>query len=302
MMIDDGVIGNPNLAVVTIDEGNIYSDKDADDDADVVCEYDEQKANELREQTKKLVQVSDSSKVTMAGYLYEIRRNKLFKNWGYDKFRDYVETELAIGIRTAEYLLQIWHQLVEVLGGGRTHILDKVKHLGITKMKECLNLITADNVDSVIDQMRDLSVRRVAEIKKEIAISEHLHKKDGDPDDEADDLGSVHQRMSFKLYPDQFKSVNDALVLAGKIGSTECKNTQLRYMAEEFLSSYQNHDDPLSSKTEACLRFEKTHGVFLLVASASDGKILYGADLEERLDKLVKDYNDGEITDKPPEE
>lgn len=276
--------------VVVSEDTEVY--KVSEENQSYVDEYSESQKELLREETRKLSEAGDAAYITMAGNLHTIRRGKLYKGWGHDRFGDYIEIELGVSLRKAEYLVQIWDYYVEKIGGGSKRILDQVKSLGLTKLKECINVITEDNALKVMDKVQGLSVRKVAEIRKEIAICDHLDKPADDQtalqdSDEYDDIKSdIQHRMSFKLYPDQFKSVADALDLAGSIGNSKCKNTQLRYVSEEFLSTHAS-DSVEDIKVDACAKFEKKYGVLIMAVDAVDGTILYGDDLEEKLAQLT---------------
>jgi len=286
---------NENKELEVVDDSNGYLDEIEEENTEVeeMDNLNQEQLEQLRQETKKLSEAGDAAYITMAGNLYEIRKSKSYKGWKYDKFRDYVETELSISLRKAEYLMQIWDYYVEKVGGGSKALLDKVKGLGLTKLKDCINVIKPDNVDKVLDQIKDLSVRRVAEIKKEINISVDIAKdtesdsKTVDSEDVDDLAASTKHSMNFKLYSEQYKSVKDALELSGKIGNTKCRNTQLRYISEEFLSLHQTGDSD-KSRLDACERFEKLYNVKILVADAVSGTILYGEDIEEKLSTIVK--------------
>lgn len=252
--------------------------------------------NEIRSKAKKWSETADAAYVNLAGCLHDIRYGKreipLYRKWGFNTFREYVEGELAFSLRKAEYLINVWEHYVVKLGHYGTDVLDKVQHLGFTKLRECIGIFDdKEKVDEVVKKVEGLSIRKVIELKQSAELTTSESKKSSDesssdksPDElEIDETPAKTTKMSFKLYPDQIKEVNSALELAGARGNTQCNNQKLLYISREFLSSHSTGDGK-NAKVEACKLLERQHGVKLLAIDPRTDTVLYGDDLAKSVE------------------
>lgn len=257
-----------------------------------LTETPEEKA--LREETMQWSQSADAAFINLARNLHRIRNTEtecgtpVYVKWGHHTFREYVESELGCTLRKAEYLMKIWDYYVVQLGNGSTKVLDKVKNLGLTKLRECIDIVQVDKIDEFVEKASHMSVKGLIEMKKETQINEALSadvEKTGSvsPDEKeiSEDNAQKTFRMNFKLYADQYKEVTEALEKAAKIGDTSCNNQQLMYICRDFLSF--GSQDSVKAKIENCKRFEKQHDVLILVVDKKTNEVIYGADLEKRM-------------------
>lgn len=249
-----------------------------------IVEEETQEEKDLREKTKKYTEAADIAYLNLAGCLYDIRKKNTFHKWGFPTFTEYVEKELKSSVRKAEYLIKVWDYYVIGLGNGTDSFLKKVQHIGFTKLKECVDVLKPDNVDTVLKQVEGMSTRKIIDMKKHLAVQDELKDKKSDNTKTGDEMEIDNEKsnkkhsMSFKFFSEQYKAVHDALELAGKSGNTENKNTQIVYICSSFLEEDMSKD-PEKNRMQMCALLEKRIGVKIVAFDEKSKSLLYGKEV-----------------------
>jgi len=233
----------------------------------------EKPSQEIRSRINTLKTIIDDSYFEMAGVLYNVYNKKLFLDWGYRDFENYVNNELDFSLRKAQYLIQIWYYFGVELGDET--VLAKISGLGWSKVKELCNVVTIGNVDDWVEKAAKLSAIEIKALARE-ALEKSVDGSGG----EAESL--VKERTfsrTFKFGEEQNKTVNEALLQAGEIGRSDIPSRQLELIALNYLSN----TDTKKTKGETISSYFKSlgdsHGVDLVVIDKDTSDIILGREL-----------------------
>ena len=245
------------------------------DEAAEVAEMTEAEKQELRQHVIEIKQQVENSYFDFAEGLHKVWNSSLFVEWGYDSFPAYVEGELEYTPRTAQYLVRI----ADYFGKMNDDIREWVKSLGWSKAKELVKRVTPENFAEMKEKVAGKTVSQIQAMLKA--------DKDAASDTEAEEESEEKaKRMSFSLFPDQTKTVNDAIERAKADGNTDKDGHALTLIATDFLAQ---GETTLSARLEA---IEKTFGVKLIAVKEEDDGVSfpYG---EATLDALTEEPDEG---------
>jgi len=142
-------------------------------------------------------------------------------------FRDHVEARFEkLKFRKARYLMQLYNGLIQAgVGWG------EVSDIGWTKLIELLPVLTAENVAEWVEKAKNLTVASLREAVKAALKAEQSGESTMPVD--AEQL----KNKSFKLYPQQYEVVEDALNDAMEKGQTKVPSAALEYICLDYLAS-----------------------------------------------------------------
>lgn len=162
----------------------------------------------------------------LGGVLNLIQENEWFREEGYQNFNEFIDDRYGLHYRKARYLIKIYVGLVE---SGVPW--DKVKHLGWTKLKELVDILTVENVDSYAakaDSMTVLQIRQwVANLSK---------NKSGDGDEDSVVDPEAVSSLTFKVHNDQKETIRQAVDHARKHLGTQFDGVALEAICMNYLS------------------------------------------------------------------
>jgi hypothetical protein len=147
----------------------------------------------------------------------------------HENFRAKVEAEFDMKYRKADYLIQIYENLVA--SGVKWN---DVKSVGWTKLKEIAHLITKENVKEWVEKANSMN--------KDTLIKEVKLMEADDGEDisaklsKAGKAESVVTTMTFKVHADQKETIDEALTKAKELGETEANTVALEYICADFIS------------------------------------------------------------------
>ena len=186
----------------------------------------------VRDTMAAAINIDDRLNLVSGELLYEVANNEYWKDWEFESFADYCESELNMRERKAKYLISIYSKFVIDLNLPTDILLE----LQWSKAKELISVINEDNWPDLIDGLNDLTVREVKEkvrgLKK--AITDDSGGGDDDSSPEPDPITS---RMSFNLSEDQAANIRTALELAGTMCGSDKTGNQLDLLSSDFLAS-----------------------------------------------------------------
>lgn len=189
--------------------------------------------NVLRNQAQVLAKKMKEVFIDFAEIMYNVKKDELWKKWGYYTFRDYVDQELKLSrtSRTIGYFINIYEHLC--IGLNKTK--DDVRSIPWTNVRELPKLIkrdiiTKDNVDDWLDKARNTKQKDfVIDVKKEICA----HNL------EEDSVDYVHK--TFVLHKEQFDNISIAIQCAMQINELEWENMALDNICLEFNARHAAH-------------------------------------------------------------
>ena len=256
--------------VSTVGEADV---KDLEE-AQEVQVVDEQ-ADEIRKQAKEIRLNMERAYFDLAGLIHKILSNDYFRFYGYESVWDYVEDELDIKKRTAQYLISIFEFLQKLKEDGYINEVEELKTIGWTKVKELVSVVNTEgddeNLSYWIEQAKTCSSRQLEDLRKEYVASQNAEEGDDDGSDTSPKDVDKKTTYSAKFYSENFAIFNDALELAKKKTGKEDKETLLVAMASAFVAS---ESDDLDEKLNG---IENTEGVRLI--AVKDGQIIFGEDV-----------------------
>jgi DNA polymerase III gamma/tau subunit len=116
------------------------------------------RADVVRGQIKEFRDQVEEGYLDMSQLMAEIFHKEFYLEWGFDTFQDYVSKELDFEIRKAEYFVKIWDK-TKALNLPRAEL----HKLGWTKIKDLINVMTAENAQEWLKRAKDMSTREVTD-------------------------------------------------------------------------------------------------------------------------------------------
>ena len=191
---------------------------------DIVQTVENLKEKEARELVVQLCEGAEFTFFKLGGVLSVIQANGWYAPYG--SFKDYVETERGINYRTARYWISIYNGIVE---SGVPWV--KVKHLGWTKLKEIVPVLSLDNVDHWV---------AVAEKQTTLQLIETVRKAQQPGEmTEADGEAKTVTTKTFKVHDDQRATIEAALAKCREIAQTQVDTVALEYICLDYLNGFQ---------------------------------------------------------------
>lgn len=229
--------------------------------------------NILRSRLDRTKNDIDESYFEMAGLLYRAYDLGAHKSWGYEKWKDYVEEDLGISNRKAQYLMSIFQWIaVEIKD---PEVREKIKGIGWTKVKELVQVANEDNIDEWIDKAKNMNF---------VELSEHARAKIRG---EKEPTEKFH-RMTFTLSADQAINVEEAIETAKEIANSDKKGHLLDLICTDFMQGNVFKGKRGEKLTSAYLRrLESVLGVVFVAFDKDTGDVVHGQEiLDSRPDSV----------------
>ena len=246
----------------------------------------DEKAVKVREQAKSIRLNMERAYFDLAELIHTILSKDYFHFYGYETIWLYVEEELDIKKRTAQYLISIFEFLTKLKEDGYINEVEELKTIGWTKVKELVSVANGENIAYWIDQAKECSSRQLEDLRKEYVASQ-----DGDDGEEVSSTTpkDIDKKTSYsiKFYSENFAVFNDALELAKTKTGKADKEELMIAMASSFIANEsENLDERLNG-------LEVSEGVRLI--AVKDGQIIYGDDvIDEVLGREEEEEEEGE--------
>jgi hypothetical protein len=214
---------------------------------------------EIRRRVVQLKDRVDESYFEMAGLLYRIYKEELYRAWGYNGFEPYVEAEMGFKGRKAWYLVGVYEHYC-VKNKDHPEMIKAASDIGYEKAKELVGVATPENIGKFVT---------LAEKTNVIQFKEHVKK-------EAGVTPQVEEvfRSSFVLYRDQHQSVMEAIEMAKKMGETEKPSHALSLICLNFVATNIGKEKSASLVVPMLKRWEKQEELRFLVVNSKD-KVVY---------------------------
>ena len=161
----------------------------------------------------------------LGGVLSVMKKNNFIGD--HETFREKLEADTDIGYRKAEYLIDIYDNLVA--SGVKW---DDIKTIGWSKMKEISHLITPDNVAEWVEKCSTMNRESIIEEVKLLESDDAEGIKD-----KLSKMGeSKVSTMSFKVHADQKEVIEGALEKAKEMLGTEVNTVALEGICADFMT------------------------------------------------------------------
>jgi hypothetical protein len=147
--------------------------------------------------------------------LEEAYRNDAYRNWGYDSWKEYVEDEVDVGLRKAQYLvkLQGWFEQMSPA------IQQWMRGLGWTKARMLMHVVTQENA---AEWKARVAGKTVAQIEEMIDADKKAASSDGGGREPSDDeKEETFVKVSLSLSQSQKDLYDIAMAKAGDIAESD---------------------------------------------------------------------------------
>ena len=105
----------------------------------ILTPKDRKNADKLLEAALKCTRPLDTTTIVLGSLLHEIKTKHLYRRWGYENFKDFVDEKIPdCGSRKASYLVSIHEFIKRNKGVIKDEILDEI---GWTKLKEIVSIM-----------------------------------------------------------------------------------------------------------------------------------------------------------------
>tara|TARA_Y100000310_G_scaffold171648_1_gene171844 strand:+ start:2113 stop:2892 length:780 start_codon:yes stop_codon:yes gene_type:complete len=237
------------------------------------AEYDDLRREviEARDQT-------ESAYWRLAGALFTVWNESAYEEWGHATFNDYIDQELDMQRRKAQYLVSIagW------FGEQPESVQGWVKQLGWTKARELVGLVDENNSGEWQEKAENSSLRELTKAVKEA--------KSQSTDSEAEgEVADRPKRKNFALFEEQMGNVNTALAKCMTLANSDKEGHALDLICTEYLSQ----NSGFNTLNDYLERVQGAIGLKLVALDASAGEVVFGS---TTLDEMFPD-DDGENSD-----
>ena len=230
---------------------------------------------ELRTKVKTLRLQVEEGYWDLSQALHEVHSNSSYVAWGYDSWKEYVESEeLDFQLRKAQYLVSISAWFSKLNKG----VQKWVSALGWSRAKELVGRVTNENAAEWKKKIADKTVVQIQAMLK----GEEESDSGGEGGEGGDGEGGESDkpsRWAFSLFSGQRETIESALDLAKKSSQSDKEGNNLTLICTEYMASnaaVESADDYLS-------QVEKVLGVKLIAYQPSSESVVFGSDLMDDL-------------------
>lgn len=233
----------------------------------------------VRNSIQTLKQTIDASYLALGGLLYRVKHGRYFNTWGYDSFSDYTEEELGFRDRKARYLINIWKKFRVELNVSR----EDLQGVEWTKAAALKKVANKENVDDLIDEAKDKSVREVKEFVDDVQAEQQAEDLEEEEEEEVkeetgnEEVEKMH-RDTFVFYDDQKDIVELAMSIAEEYTDNDREGYLLSMVATEYVASHTGKD---VSMPWLLSRLQDVFDVRFIVLDEEEDDILMGDDVLE---------------------
>lgn len=215
---DESSVGETGIEVSTGEKGSI--------------EFTDQ---EIRQEVLDLKDRVETSYWLLSAALKQVYDKELFRNWGFDTFRAYVDEDLVFGIRKALYLLNIQKWLEKLPPA----IQEWAHEIGWTKCRMLQHVITAENATTWRDRIDGKTVEEITEILKNGGDGSGGEGGGGSGGGDGDGDGDLeaNKKYTFGMKGNQIAVVDMAINRAMELGDTDKPSNALSLICADYLAA-----------------------------------------------------------------
>jgi len=191
-----------------------------------------QRRDTVRDVIVQATAVEDRLQLVAGELLYEVHRNTYWKEWthtdadglerGYKDLGEYVETELGMKRRKAEYLIAIYAKFCVELDLP----LDLLRELEWTKARELVKVITPENAEELLAKVKGMKV---------LEVKEMVRAMKGKP--ATGGTEETTEQIILRLYPEQAEIFKAAVKIAEGMSGSEKIGNAVALIAADFVGS-----------------------------------------------------------------
>ena len=231
---------------------------------------------DVRRKVLALREKADENYWELGSTLEEVYKNDMYRSWGFDSWKEYVEQEVDINIRKAQYLVK----LQEWFGTMTPAIQKWMRELGWTKARMLMHVVTQENASEWKNRCEGKTVAEIEAMLKS-------ENDDGDGDDGGSDTTVEKSKtLSIKgMFPDIMDVWEKASAHAADIGETEKACQMLNLICIDYLASNTN----IMTKEDHLKKMEKQLGLKLVAIREEDDAVVYGGEYLDSQEEAPED-------------
>lgn len=252
-------------------------------------------ADQLRTQVRDLVRENNGNEWTIASILYRLWADlRHVERWGHRNWETWVERELGILRRKAQYLRRLheWFVIEEALPDV---LFARVRRLGWTKARVLVGIVTAENANQYLNEIEAKNMT-TDEIKMHIAtsgkadagsqgIDEALVEKSAQAMLDDEEKAETTTPRHFALYPEQLESVELAIKRAAELSNSSKRSHNLSLVCLDFLATNNFSIADEEQRLKFLVKFEKLLGYKLIIVDDEAEEVVYGINTLAQLAK-----------------
>lgn len=235
----------------------------------------------LRTHISSLKQRIDATHMELAGCLEYAFEVQAFRDWGFPTWRDYIEGELEISIRKAEYLQRNWRWFAKIIKD--PSVRQKIEEIGWTKASLLVGVVDESNVDHWVKTAKQNNRDKL----KQIVNNAKAGSKEKDGGNIKLGKPEVFTNMTFRLTPEQKENIESALDLAGQIAESDKPGHLLDMICTSFVADNRFQIAPGQKMLQHYLyKIEAILGTKFIVVDPKTSEVVIGRSV---LEKFIKE-------------
>jgi hypothetical protein len=221
---------------------------------------------QLRENIQEIVRAQSDSYFELAEHITKAFEVAAHRDWGFARWDDFVESELHMSVRKAQYLMSIHNWFGKVIKS--EYVTGLMKELGWTKTKILVSVVDEENALEWAKRAKKMTCTQLEEFIKQL--------KSGAPDEGG---ASELKTVNFRLHPAQVQALQDALDVAEGIAENNKKGNCLALICDDFTASNRFNMRPGRKMIELYLeRISNQLSLNIMASRRDDGAFVAGKD------------------------
>lgn len=201
----------------------------------------EVKHKDVRDKVLELRNMAESSYWDLSVVLSDVYKNDLYRSWGYESWRSYVEEELDFTIRTAQHFIAIQNWLDNMTPAMQGWF----REMGWTKCRVLLKFVTKENAKQWKNQLKGKTVREIEDIYAQNKATDEGSSSGSEGSSTRTETKSTIRR-AFSLFKEQDKIIQTALERAKDVGETDKDGRALELICTDYVATTTNLIDQVS--------------------------------------------------------
>lgn len=233
--------------------------------------------SDLRRTILSLREKADEDYWALGIALCEAYDKSYYRGWGFDSWKEYVEQELDIHLRKAQYLVK----LQEWFSSMTPAIQKWMRSLGWTKARMLMSVVTQENAQ---EWKRMVEGKTVMQIEAMLSAS----RETGDSGGTGDGVEAAAQSKTLSIkgmHPEMLDLWERACAHAMEVGETEKPCQALNLICIDYLASTTN----ILTKEDQLKKMEKQLGLKLIAIREEDDAVVYGGDYLDAQEEVKED-------------
>jgi hypothetical protein len=230
-----------------------------------------QRKEQVREDVEAMSDAMSVSYLAVGALLGEIRAGSYYEDYGFDTFKEFVETELGFSPQKGRRLINIYQTFVVDLEVDPEEIID----IGWSKVSAIEPVATEDNVRTLLTQARDNTLSTLRDNVNQLQAGNRAEDLDEEETPEDRDPEEVYHKR-FTLYDEQEEVVEQALEVAEQEAESDSAGHLLTLICQDYLAGAGDLDE---EKVAYYLRqLEDNFDLGIIALDEDNEEIKYGAE------------------------